>query len=179
MGTGWVPAPAPEMIEGEDRVLQLLDEIDRAVELGLYQLAVAAALAIPDVAGALEAPGGWAKNELAWAWFDREVSPRLRPEITDDMPARLRDHLSGFEITGENFYRFRCSLLHQGTLEDGSPLEVKTANLSRSNLPNAPEPRKHRLEVELGCVRSQDAWQVFLQGKLQSFATVLCQCEGG
>jgi hypothetical protein len=78
-----------------------LDQIDRALELRLYFVALFSALAVPDICGALEASDGRASKQAYTSWFDREMS----------------GHSSGPSggLDGEHAYYFRCSLLHQGT----------------------------------------------------------------
>jgi hypothetical protein len=53
-----------------------LDQIEAATQTDhLYYLALAGALAVPDICGALEAPDGEATGQRYKAWFDTNVSP--------------------------------------------------------------------------------------------------------
>jgi hypothetical protein len=78
-----------------------MDDFLAQVEAGakadnLYYLALAGALVIPDMCGALESQNGEAKGSHYKSWFDRHIAP-----------------MHGI-LTGEDCYRFRCSFLHQG-----------------------------------------------------------------
>jgi hypothetical protein len=88
-------------------VYEFLDEIERALGARLYQLALAGALAVPDIAAALEAQDGRSSRQGYERWFDAHVALEL---VTWSGP-----------LTGASCYRFRCSLLHQGTVEDQKP----------------------------------------------------------
>ncbi len=61
-----------------------------------------AALAVPEICGALESPGGEADGKKYAAWFDAHVSPRYS--------VRGTVMLHGWDV-----YRFRCRVLHQPT----------------------------------------------------------------
>lgn len=78
-----------------------MDELFRQVVVGanagVYFLALAGALMIPDICGALAAPDGRATGERYVDWFDTNAADRFHG-IMD----------------GDTCYRFRCSLLHQG-----------------------------------------------------------------
>lgn len=76
----------------------LLDQIDRATAGGLYYVALLSALALPDMAAALEDPDGRTDGVRYAGWFDANAADRFR------------GMLSGVEC-----YRFRCSLLHEGS----------------------------------------------------------------
>lgn len=79
----------------------LLAQIGTALQANLYYLALFAALAIPDICGALESEDGIATRDKYAAWFDRCVAPRYRGTLT-----------------GQDCWFFRCSLLHQGTSQN-------------------------------------------------------------
>lgn len=74
----------------------LLDQIAASLKTNFYYLSLFGALAIPDMAGALDAPDGVANKKRYAAWFEK------------NMGARYPD------ITGLDCYYFRCSMLHQG-----------------------------------------------------------------
>lgn len=76
----------------------VLEQIQRVSDQGLYYVALFAALAIPDHCGALESVDGQANRGRYVAWFDSHVGPRYRG-------AR----------SGDDANRYRCSMLHQGT----------------------------------------------------------------
>ena len=76
----------------------LLNQIQMALNLNLYYLALFVSLSIPDVCGAIESENGKAKKSRYINWFDKYVS-----------------HKYGDILTGEDCYYFRCSLLHRGS----------------------------------------------------------------
>jgi prepilin-type processing-associated H-X9-DG protein len=77
------------------------ERVATAAESGLYCFALAGALVIPDLCGALESPDGEAKGSRYIAWFDGHVAHAA----TGGTPV----------LDGQTCYRFRCSFLHQGT----------------------------------------------------------------
>lgn len=83
---------------------ELFDQVKVAADHGLYYLALFAALTIPDICAALEAPDGEAHGHLYEAWFDKWVLPRSKMSGE-----------TGFN--GTDCYRLRCSMLHQGTTQ--------------------------------------------------------------
>jgi len=80
---------------------ELFRQIAWAAEDGLYFLALAGALVIPDICGALESPSGVAEGSAYKAWFDAHLAP-----------------LHGGIMDGDTCWKFRCSFLHQGTTQD-------------------------------------------------------------
>jgi len=99
----------------------LIEQIDESLRTRLYYLSLFGALSVPDIAGALESNDGQASGAKYSAWYERWARPRYE----------------GNPLTGDACYRFRCSLLHQGSsqhpkspfdriifVEPGSPLRV-------------------------------------------------------
>ncbi len=85
-----------------------LDQVETATDDNrLYYLALAGALAIPDLCGALASKDGKATKEGFAAWFDTNVSP---------LHLNHWDNKEPF-LTGADCYSFRCSFLHQGRLQ--------------------------------------------------------------
>jgi hypothetical protein len=79
-----------------------LGQVEAGADVGrLYYLALVGALVIPDMCGALESADGQATPLRYKAWFDKHVAPM---NLFGTTPI----------LTGEDCYRFRCSLLHQG-----------------------------------------------------------------
>lgn len=76
----------------------LLDQIQKGLEANLYYLSLFAALSLPDICGAIDSKDGKATSKKYNKWFDEYVAPKYRGSLT-----------------GEDCYRFRCSLLHQGS----------------------------------------------------------------
>ena len=94
---------------------ELLGELEGALNAELYTLALVGALAIPDIAGALESNNGEATRARYEAWFDANVPPHLQAMQGGAQVGTPRP------LNGANCYRFRCSLLHQGAIEDQKP----------------------------------------------------------
>ena len=79
----------------------LLEEITSALEARLYRVALLTSLAVPDIAGALDAPDGQATERRYVDWVDKWAVPHFSK--------------AGFQtISGEDCYRYRCALIHQG-----------------------------------------------------------------
>lgn len=81
----------------------LVAQVRGASTVNLYYVALLTALALPDMCGALESEDGIATRARYADWFDRHVAPAY----------------GGF-LDGESAYKFRCSLLHQGTTQHAS-----------------------------------------------------------
>ena len=76
----------------------LLNQIKKGLEVNLYYISLFAALSIPDICGAIDSRDGEANPERYKNWFDKYVAPKY----------------GGF-LSGDDCYKFRCSLLHQGS----------------------------------------------------------------
>jgi hypothetical protein len=70
---------------------------------GLYFLALAGSLMIPDLCAAMESDDGLATPQRYISWADRYLAPKY-----------------GGNLSGENCYGLRCALLHQGRLRPHS-----------------------------------------------------------
>ncbi len=88
------------------RMDEVAAEIERALAAGLYLAATLCALAVPDMCGALPAPNGQATGPRYARWFDNNMGPL---------------GYTGW-LSGQDCYRLRCSLLHQGSA--GHPRSV-------------------------------------------------------
>lgn len=75
----------------------LLEQIERALDANLYFLALLGSLVIPDICGAIGSEDGTATREKYINWF-----------------AKYATNICPF-LSGEDCWRFRCSLLHQGS----------------------------------------------------------------
>lgn len=97
----------------------VLEQLDQSLETGLYYLSLFGALTVPDIAGALEAPDGVASGPRYKAWYDRWVRPRFQESVQRLLAERGVPISSPVEnpLTGDACYRFRCSLLHQGSAQ--------------------------------------------------------------
>lgn len=76
----------------------LLNQIQQGLEANLYYLSLFVALSMPDICGAIESENGEATGQKYENWFNKYVAPKYN------------DFLSGSDC-----YKFRCSLLHQGS----------------------------------------------------------------
>jgi hypothetical protein len=74
----------------------ILQEIDRALNTGLYYLAIAMALTVPDICAALESPNGETSGPKYKAWYNANLANQY-PNITD-----------------ADCWSLRCGVLHQG-----------------------------------------------------------------
>jgi hypothetical protein len=82
-------------------VRDFVDQIDRAADAGLWYLAIVAAMAIPDMCGALgNKKGGKATADLYELWWNENLD---------------QEYVS--RVSGLEAWRIRCSLLHQGRLD--------------------------------------------------------------
>lgn len=72
----------------------ITDAIYRCLNDKNYPGALFLAFTIPSICGAIESPDGQDTRDRYIAWFDRYVS--------------------GLSLRGQDCYRFRCSLVHQG-----------------------------------------------------------------
>jgi hypothetical protein len=77
----------------------ILREIERALDAGLYYLAVASALTLPDICSALESPDGETSKAKYRAWFDTWLQATYP------------------QISSLDIYSLRCGVVHQGTSE--------------------------------------------------------------
>lgn len=80
---------------------EFLRQIQGAVGVQLYYLALMGALAVPDICGALESENGEADSSKYKKWFDEYLAPQYKTEDT-------------VFLTADDCWRFRCSMLHQG-----------------------------------------------------------------
>lgn len=110
----------------------LLDQIERALQANLYFVALMAALSIPDIAGAIDSTKGEATRKSYIDWYEKYVRPISREQrIAELSEGRSPEERQRYEeiikpspITGDACYRFRCSLLHQGsTVHPKSPFK--------------------------------------------------------
>lgn len=88
----------------------LLESIDAAAAQGHNLPAIVTALTIPDIAGAVEAPGATSQVRYA-GWVDRWFAP-----VVPDYAAH--------GVDGTTLYALRCKLLHEGL---SNPSEARAA----------------------------------------------------
>ncbi len=82
---------------------EFFKQVGIAAESGLYFVALAGALIIPDICGALDSPDGQTTGTAYSKWFDTHAAQRFYGRLD-----------------GATCYRFRCSFLHQGTTQHPS-----------------------------------------------------------
>jgi len=92
----------------------VIDQTRKALDGHLYYLALFAALAIPDIAAALESNDGRTSGKRYANWYERWVRPRLREVRDRDNP-----------FSGDMCYRYRCGMLHQGRSQRDNDLYQK------------------------------------------------------
>jgi hypothetical protein len=95
----------------------LINQVEASLGSRLYLLSLYTSLTIPDIAGALSSENGEASGAKYAAWFEQWVRPRFLETVLASRPPEHRAHLKPIEnpLTGDACYRFRCSLLHQGS----------------------------------------------------------------
>ena len=79
----------------------ILQDIEKALDCGLYYIALQSTLALPDICAALESPTGDTTGRQYTAWYDTNVSSKYN-----------------IALTGSDCWRFRCSYLHRGSIQD-------------------------------------------------------------
>jgi hypothetical protein len=92
-GIGWCWIMNPTPVE----IASILREVEHALELKLYYLAIAVSLSLPDICACLE------------------FSPINPPRANMETYSRSADtNISFNELSGDDLYRRRCSVLHFG-----------------------------------------------------------------
>lgn len=76
----------------------LLNEIERGLDAGVYQLSLGMSLCIPDICAALQSGDGKTSGSKYKDWYTKYVG-------------------NTFNMTSDECYYFRCSFLHQGSTE--------------------------------------------------------------
>lgn len=103
----------------------LIDQLEQSLASRQYFLTLFTALTIPDIAGALDAPDGLANGQRYTSWYENWVRPQFAEATLASLPSSLppdqreyiKKELQKPLMDGEACYRFRCSLLHQGTTQ--------------------------------------------------------------
>lgn len=89
-----------------------LTQIELALQHNLYLIALSNALSLPDICGALNSEDNKASGKKYEAWYNKYAF------------GKCSTHLDGHSC-----YKFRCSLLHQGSTQDSS--EYNKSKFSR------------------------------------------------
>ena len=95
----------------------LIEQVESSLASGFYYLSLFGALAIPDIAGALSSEDGEASGKKYAEWYEVWVRPRFLEVVRASVPEHARPYIKDIEnpLSGDACYRFRCSLLHQGS----------------------------------------------------------------
>ena len=95
----------------------LIEQVESSLGSGFYYLSLFGALAIPDIAGALSSEDGEASGKKYAEWYEVWVRPRFLEVVRASVPEHARPYIKDIEnpLSGDACYRFRCSLLHQGS----------------------------------------------------------------
>ena len=95
----------------------LINQIEGSLGSGFYYLSLFGALALPDIAGALESDDGEASGKKYIDWYEKWVRPRFLESPLSMIPEQVRLQFGDQRspLSGEDCYYFRCSLLHQGS----------------------------------------------------------------
>ncbi len=103
----------------------LISQIEGSLGAGFYFLSLFAALAIPDIAGALDSENGVATRQKYAEWYETWVRPRFAENELAMLPKRARQYIDVKDLenplTGDACYYFRCSMLHQGSPRPKDP----------------------------------------------------------
>ena len=103
-------------------------QIEKSLEADLYYLSLISCLTIPDIAGALDSRDGIVSRSRYSAWYDRWVRPQF-PRLTYPGASKGFWMFMGkteSPLIGKECYRFRCSLLHQGSSQYGAGNAAET-----------------------------------------------------
>ncbi len=101
----------------------LVDQLEQSLASRQYFLSLFTALTLPDIAAALDAPDGLATSQRYISWYDKWVRPQFAETILTTLPLSpeqreyVKSGLQESPLDGDACYRFRCSLLHQGTTQ--------------------------------------------------------------
>jgi len=99
-------------------VRDVIDQLESSLDHAEYFLSLFTALAIPDIGGALDSADGTASGERYKEWYERWVRPQFGKMMMSQIPQHAGAEMKiENPLTGEACYRFRCSLLHQGTTQ--------------------------------------------------------------
>lgn len=79
----------------------ILHDIEKALDYGLYYIALQSALALPDICASLESATGETTGRQYISWYNDNVSSKYN-----------------IRLSGKDCWRFRCSYIHRGSTQD-------------------------------------------------------------
>lgn len=86
-------------------IIQLVQDIRKALENDLYFVALSSAMTLPDICGKAAYPQESSSRKRYISWYDEEIGKyEKNPDDEENMPY----------LSGEVIYSLRCSLLHEG-----------------------------------------------------------------
>lgn len=98
------------MIQHDNILLNKLEEIKRALDMNLYNCALAVALTLPDVCGKVDRPDQSVSKRYK-SWFD-EYAKKYFTSITTKLPEESK--VEYVWLTSDECYALRCAVLHAG-----------------------------------------------------------------
>ena len=95
-----------------------IDQVERSLRQGTYYLSLTGALAIPDIAGAIQSSNGEASGQKYIDWYEKWARPQFAKRMKQALPPSVGNLIQPENpLSGDACYRFRCSMLHQGTTQ--------------------------------------------------------------
>lgn len=79
-------------------MIEFLDQIEKALESGLYIVALQCSLTLPDICSGLCNENGKSVKQDYFKWYDDNIKDKQN-------------------LSGENCYYFRCGMIHEGRME--------------------------------------------------------------
>ena len=106
-------------------IIKMIDEINKALDLGLYLCALSLALTLPDICGKAEYPNANVTTRYI-EWFNEYIGKYEKcPQRNDE------DEILPY-ASGEVIYQLRCSLFHQGSTD----INIKKINAPENKVTN-------------------------------------------
>lgn len=84
-------------------ILDLIDDMNKALDNDCFFSALAIALTLPDICGKAKYPNAYTKDRYI-DWYEEYISPDEKCPDFEEMPY----------LSGEVVYQLRCSFLHSG-----------------------------------------------------------------
>ncbi|MFI3227991.1 MAG: hypothetical protein R3Y09_11390 [Clostridia bacterium] len=87
--------------------LDIIRDIENALEKEVYLSALALSLTLPDICGKVEFPTIKSTKQRYIKWYDKHITNNNYPD----------EHDEALKFNGEKCYELRCSYLHAGEVE--------------------------------------------------------------